>query len=263
MVLTNQSSLSDYIGQKRQEKKVLLMGHAVVGYPSIEENRAMLEIMKDAGVDIVELQMPFSEPIADGPAFVKANSGALESGMRVTTYFDFIRDAAGPQMPVLAMGYYNWPLRMGHEKFARSLQEAGGFGYIIPDLPPEEDSDLRQQCEPRGLTSVLLMTPTNSDERLGQIAAKAKGFVYCVARRGVTGRRTLVEDAFPFIERCRMATDLPLALGFGIRNGEDVRKLHGNVDIAIVGTQLLKTWEESKDEGYLKLLEELVDACRG
>ena len=263
MAFGKQISLGHYISQKRTEKKILLMGHAVVGYPSIEENRAMLEIMKDVGVDMVELQMPFSEPIADGPAFVKANNGAIERGLKVSTYLDFIRAVSGPQMPVLAMGYYNWAFRMGHEEFARSLQKVGVSGYIVPDLPPEDDGDLRGQCEPRGMTPILLMTPTNTDERLGQIAKRARGFVYCVARRGVTGSRTLVEDAFEFVARCRVATSLPLALGFGLRNGEDVRKLHGNVDIAIVGTHLLKTWKDSKDEGYRKLLEELVGACHG
>ena len=259
--LANRSPIGDYISDKRGDKKVLLMGHAVIGYPSIEENRAMLDIMEDVGVDIVELQMPFSEPIADGPAFVKANGGAIDGGVRVNTYFDFIRSVSRSRIQVVAMGYYNWPFRMGHENFARSLQEAGASGYIIPDLPPEDDADLRDQCESRGLKPILLMTPTNTDERLAQIAEQARGFVYCVSRRGVTGRRTLVEDAFEFVERCRMTTSLPLALGFGLRDGEDVRKLHGIVDIAIVGTQLLKTWEESKDSGYRKLLEELVAAC--
>ena len=255
------TKIGEHINERLKSKKVLLMGHVLVGYPSVEENRAMLQIMKEAGVDLVELQMPFSEPIADGPDFVKANHSAIENGMLHSTYLEFMRSVSELQILMVAMGYYNWPFTKGSEEFAKGLQESGALGYIVPDLPPEEDDELRTHCESRDISPILLMTPTNTDERLAEIAEKSEGFVYCVARKGVTGPRTTVEDAFEFVARCRRATPLPLALGFGLTKGEDIRKLHGQVEIAIVGTKLLQVWKVLGDEGYRNLLKELTAAC--
>jgi tryptophan synthase alpha chain len=248
-----------YIRQRLQRKRLLLMTHAVVGYPSLEANMAMLEAMQRADVDLVELQLPFSEPIADGPVFVRANQRALEAGMNWQRYFHFMQRAASSfDFKLLLMGYYNSIVQMGHERFCASVAEHGGSGFIVVDLPPEESGDLLQHADTHRLCPIVLMTPTNATSRLQEIARYARGFVYCVARKGVTGKPTHLDGSLEaFIARCRRATSLPLALGFGLRTGADLRRLHGLADIGIVGTALLETWEQGRGEQYERLLQDL------
>ena len=244
------------------DRRILLMTHLIVGYPSLEANRAMMRRMADHDVDLVELQMPFSEPVADGPTFVRANQEALSRGLTLDAYFDFFREAGElAAFPRLFMGYYNTVFRAGHAGFCRRLQEAGGSGLILPDLPYEEYGDLFDLGARHRLDPVLLMTPTNTAGRLSELGRRARGFVYAVARKGVTGRRTeLREELYGFLDTCRAATDLPLALGFGLRGGEDLGALHGRVEIGIVGSALLTAWEEGGEDGYSRLLGELAAA---
>ena len=255
--------MEDYIRQRLQRKRLLLMTHAIVGYPSFEANMAMLEAMQRADVDLVELQLPFSEPIADGPVFVRANQYALEAGVAWANYFAFMqRVTAAFDFKVLMMGYYNSILQMGHERFCACLAEHGGGGFIVADLPPEEADDLHQYAAAYQQAPIVMMTPVNSEPRLQQIAAKASGFVYCVARRGVTGRQTQVDEGLEaFIARCRSATSLPLALGFGLRTHQDLQRVKGLVDIGIIGTALLTAWEQGGAERYSALLQELTSAA--
>jgi len=259
MVMT---PLETYIRQRRQHKELLLMTHAVVGYPSLDANMAMLETMQRADVDLVELQLPFSEPIADGPVFVRANQRALEAGMNWERYFTFMQRAARAfDFKILLMGYYNSVLQMGHETFCACLAEHGGSGCIIADLPPEEAGSLLHHADTHQLSPIVIMTPTNSLSRLQEIARHARGFVYCVARKGVTGKQTHLDDSLEgFMTRCRGATSLPLALGFGLRTGADLRRLHGLADIGIVGTALLATWEQGGAMQYETLLQDLQAA---
>jgi tryptophan synthase alpha chain len=252
------SALETYIRERLQRKKLLLMTHAVVGYPSLEANMAMLEAMQRADADLVELQMPFSEPIADGPAFLRANQRALESGITWEQYFTFMQRAAARfDFKLLMMGYYNSVLRMGHETFCACLAEHGGNGFVLADLPPEEANDLYQQASTYQLAPIMLMTPTTPVSRLHQIAQHVRGFVYCVARKGVTGTRTTLDQSLEaFVARCRQATSVPLALGFGLQTGADLRHIQGLVDIGVVGTALLTTWEQGGAKQYDALLQE-------
>ena len=254
--------LEDYIRQRLQRKRLLVMTHAIVGYPSFEANMTMLEAMQRADVDLVELQLPFSEPIADGPVFVRANQCALEAGVAWENYFAFMQRATTAfDFKVLMMGYYNSILQMGHEQFCACLAEHGGGGFIVADLPPEEADDLHQYAAAYQQSPIVMMTPVNSEPRLREIASKASGFVYCVARRGVTGRHTQVDEGLEaFIARCRSATSLPLALGFGLRTHQDLQRVKGLVDIGIIGTALLTAWEQGGAERYGALLQELTSA---
>jgi tryptophan synthase alpha chain len=238
------------------------MTHAVVGYPSLEANMAMLEAMQRADVDLVELQLPFSEPIADGPMFVRANQGALEAGSTWESYFNFLQRAATAfDFKLLLMGYYNSVLQMGHARFCACLAEHGGSGFIIPDLPPEESGELLQHADTHQLCPIVLMTPTNAMPRLQAIARQARGFVYCTARKGVTGKQTHLDASLEaFMARCRRATSVPLGLGFGLRTGADLRRLHGLADIGIVGTALLAAWEQGGEAQYARLLYDLQAA---
>lgn len=256
------TGLESHVREQRAGKPLLLMAHAVVGYPSLDANWAMLEAMDAAGVDLVELQLPFSEPIADGPSFVRANHEAIRAGTTWTAYFDLMARASTRfRFPLLFMGYYNSVFRMGPERFCARLAGAGARGFITADLPPEEAADLHAVARAHALDPILLMTPASSPGRLAEIGRQASGFVYCIARKGVTGKKTdLSQGVDAFLARCRTATSLPLALGFGIRTPADVRDLRGLADIAIVGTAYLEVWEQQGPHGYREFPESLVTA---
>ena len=221
----------------------------------------MLEIMGEVGVDLVELQMPFSEPVADGPIFARANQSALEKGVSLEQYFDLMQRSTNQfAFPHLMMGYYNTAFRLGHLAYCDALSEGGSVGYILPDLPVDEGDELFELSRERELHPIQLMTPTNTDQRLADIGQRAAGFVYVVARRGVTGSRTEIDPGlFAFVDRCRQATDVPLALGFGLGSGADLKRLQGTVEVGIVGSQLLRVWEEEGETAYADLLRDLGD----
>jgi tryptophan synthase alpha chain len=258
-------NLQAYLHQRLQTKKLLLMAHAIVGYPSLEANWRMLEILQEAGVDLVELQMPFSEPIADGPLFVQANEQALKSGVHWPDYFDLMHRAAQTfDYPLLMMGYCNTAFVMGYDAFAERLAKSGGTGYIIPDLPFEEFGDLFSLSAQRELHPILICTPTNTEERLKAICEHGSGMLYCVARKGVTGKSTeLDSNVGAFLKRCRSYSPLPLGLGFGLSTPEDLRQIHGLADVAIVGSALLRAWESGGENAYRDYVHSLVDACQG
>lgn len=256
--------LERHVRERLTQKPLLLMAHVVVGYPSLDANWAMLEAMDAAGVDLVELQLPFTEPIADGPSFVKANHEAIQGGTPWRAYFELATRATTRfDFPILFMGYYNSVFRMGAERFCANLAEAGMRGFILADLPPEEATELNLMARARALDPILIMTPTNSPARLAEIAGQASGFVYCTARKGVTGSRTdLSQGVNAFLARCRAATSLPLGLGFGIKTAGDVRELRSRADIAIVGTACLEAWEGGGASGYRQFVKTLAAETR-
>ena len=253
-------NLTSHIRDRLESQRILLMTHVIVGFPSLEANWRMLEIMQEAGIDMVELQMPFSEPIADGPTFARANQMAIDRGIRLAQYFELVqRSAAAFEFPHLMMGYYNTVFRLGHAPFCQRLAASGACGYIVPDLPFEEYGDLTAISQEHGLSPILLMTPTNASERLAAIGQHARGFVYVVARKGVTGKQTALDQGLgDFVARCRRHTDLPLALGFGLRAGADLQQLQGTVEMAIVGSALLDAWEVGGEAGYRGFLQDLA-----
>ena len=242
--------LEQYLRERLQQKDLLLMTHVVCGYPSFEDNWRELEIMAEFGVDMVELQFPFSEPSADGPLFVKANQQAVADGVRPADCFEFMRKVSEHfPFKVLMMGYYNTAFKMGHETFITKLSAAGGCGYILPDLPVEEAGELHDLSKPEELAPIVLMTPTNTDARLKILGAAAEGFIYAVARKGVTGGQTeMGDDLKTFIAHCRQHTNLPIAVGFGVSQKSDLDFLRGKADIAIIGTAALKAWEDGGED---------------
>jgi len=252
--------LQAYIEERKKDKDLLVMAHVVCGYPSFEDNMQELEIMAEAGVDLVELQFPFSEPSADGPLFVKANEQSLKSGTTVDQCFDFMKRAS-ERFPfkILMMGYYNTAFKMGEEVFVNRIKASGGVGYILPDLPVEESSNLHKLSEQAGIEPIILMTPTSSDKRLAILGKASRGMVYVVARKGVTGSKTnMGDDVISLVERCRQHTDVPMGVGFGISCKADMDFLRGTADLAIVGTAALKTWESSGAEGLKVFFAELM-----
>lgn len=244
-----QVSLEKYLRARLQHKELLLMTHVVCGYPSFEDNWRELEIMAEFDVDMVELQFPFSEPSADGPLFVKANQQAIADGVRPTDCFEFMHKASAHfPFKVLMMGYYNTAFKMGAETFVNKLANAGGCGYILPDLPVEEAGELHQLSKAKDLAPIILMTPTNTEARLQILGDAASGFIYAVARKGVTGGQTEMDDNLnAFISRCRTHTRLPIGVGFGVRQKTDLDFLRGKAEIAIIGTAALQAWEEGRE----------------
>ena len=242
--------LENDLRQRLQAKPILLMTHLVLGYPSFEINRQVIAAMVDNGVDCIELQIPFSEPMADGPTILKANQDALEAGARVAECMEFAAEmAVTHDCHFLFMTYYNIVFRYGEERFLARAASMGIKGTIIPDLPPEEGERYLQLCRKYELAPILFFTPTSTDQRLARIAELASGFIYCVARRGVTGRKTeMNEDLAGYLSRCRQAASVPLAVGFGIRDREDIRMLEGQADMAVIGTRTIELVDDQGPE---------------
>ena len=234
--------LEAYILEQRKKKDILLMTHIVLGYPSFDDSIRIVDAMVASGVDLIELQIPFSEPMADGPVILHANQKALAAGSTVERCFDVAAELAKkhPSVPLLFMSYYNIAFSRGAENFAADTKRAGLCGAIIPDLPHEEGDAFFETMKAAGLEPVFLFSPNTSDARMQEIATRGSGFIYCIARKGVTGAQTEFSGLDEYLARCRKATQLPLALGFGVKSEKDVRELIGKVDIAVVGSQTIK-----------------------
>ncbi len=253
-------SLEAFIRQELSEKPILLMTHLVLGYPSLEENKKTLAAMVAAGVELIELQIPFSEPSADGPILVRANAQSLERGTKVEDCMEFAQELCRefPKTTFLFMTYYNILYKRGVSLFLEQAQAAGIKGLIIPDLPWEEAGEVIQGSKQRGLSNILIFTPTHQPNRLALLGAHSQGLVYCVGRRGVTGQKTDFSPALAAqIALYRQHTRLPLALGFGVAGKEDVDFLVGKADIAVIGTKLIQLHQEAGAQGVGAFLSEL------
>jgi tryptophan synthase alpha chain len=243
--------LESYISNTLEKKKILLMTHIVLGYPSFEDSFKLVESMVSAGVDLMELQIPFSEPTADGPVIVQANQKALEQGATVVKCLDLAgKISATFEIPFLIMSYYNVLFKYGVDTFAADMFDAGLRGAIVPDLPPEAGQAYLDAMKKHDLAPILLFSPTTSPERMQYIASFAKGFIYCVARKGVTGENTdFSEELSAYLEDCRNNTSLPLAIGFGIKSKSDIDFLKAKADIAVMGSQTIRIMEQQGIDG--------------
>jgi tryptophan synthase alpha chain len=236
------------------------MTHIVIGYPTLEGSLEIVRTMVEAGVDLMELQIPFSEPIADGPVILKANQAALANGVTVDQCLDFGRRVARRfPIPFLYMTYCNILFKHGVERFAEGMQAAGLKGAIVPDLPPEEAADYLDAMRRNRLSPIFIYAPTSSDARMNTIARVADGFVYCVARKGVTGDKTAFSQQIgDNLARCWTATHLPLALGFGVKDKADVDFLTGKADIAVIGSQTLRIVENHGVDAVGRFIRQIV-----
>ena len=226
-----------------RDAKIKLMTHAVVGYPDMTSSSRILRAMADSGADFIEAQLPFSDPIADGPSIVEANHVALRSGSRTLACIETLaRLRAETDLPILVMSYVNPLLAHGIEAILRRIAEAGHDGLIDPDWPDDEpELGLGEKCGAAGLALVPLIAPSTSLDRAHSLAAASKSpFVYAVTRLGVTGRRTqLEESALERLSKLRARTGKYVAAGFGIRERSQVEALAGHADCAIVGSALV------------------------
>jgi tryptophan synthase alpha chain len=235
-------ALETYLKNRLKEKDILLMTHIVLGYPTLDDSFKIIKAMVEAGVDLMELQIPFSEPIADGPVILNANQMALKNGTTVRACLGIVRKAAQTfDIPFLIMSYYNIIFKSGADQFVENMAHQGLKGAIIPDLPPDEGGAYIDAMKQHNLSPIIIFSPTTPLNRMKYLSQFADGFVYCVARKGVTGAGTSFSDELTaYLERCRQATSLPLALGFGVKEKSEIDFLKGKVDIAVIGTQTIR-----------------------
>jgi len=242
--------LEQILRQRKEEKDILLMTHIVLGYPSFEANREIIRQMVENGVDCIEMQIPFSEPMADGPVILKANQDSLANGTTVSQCLAFGAEmTATHDIPFLFMTYYNILFKHGEEQFFAEAKKANIKGLIIPDLPPEMGTQFFRLAQATGIAPILIYAPTSTPERMATLDSFGQGFIYCVARRGVTGKKSSLDSDFTsYLDRCRKSTRLPIAVGFGIQNRDDIETLKGCADIAVIGSQTIRLVDEHGPE---------------
>jgi tryptophan synthase alpha chain len=251
--------LERYIKDRLAQRDLLLMTHIVLGHPDFDTSLRLIETMVRAGVDLMELQIPFSEPIADGPVILRANQEALNCGATVERCFELASQVTQRfDLPFLFMTYYNVVFRKGVETFARRMCAARMKGAIVPDLPPEEGADYLKAMTENALAPIFIFSPNTKATRMKELARHGRGFIYCVARKGVTGSETAFSNELTdYLARARAATSLPLAVGFGVKEKRDVDFLRGKADIAVVGSETLRVLDKHGVEGVGTFLKSL------
>jgi tryptophan synthase alpha chain len=210
----------------REAGRPLLMPYAVGGYPDAAGCLRIVDCYLQNGADLVELGIPFSDPLADGPVIQGASQVALRSGVRPGDVLDIAGEASKRGAKLVLLSYLNTILAFGPERFFERCQSSGVLGVVVPDVPVEEAAELQATAKARGVDVILLAAPTSTDERLARIAAAASGFIYCVSNTGVTGARSSLRQDLPdFIARLRRHTDLPLSVGFGVSTVEQLAEV--------------------------------------
>ncbi len=234
--------LEEQLQSTLENKDILLMTHIVLGYPSFETNREVIKQMVENGVDCIEMQIPFSEPMADGPVILKANQDSIASGTTIEECLQFGEEMASLyNIPFLFMTYYNIVFKYGEKAFFDRTSKANIKGLIIPDLPPEQGKDFYSLADAHNISPILIYAPTSTDARMKELDTHARGFIYCVARRGVTGKKSeFGEDFYLYLERCKKATQKPIAVGFGIQDRNDIVALLGKADMAVIGSETIR-----------------------
>lgn len=230
--------------------RAALMPYYTLGYPDAETSLAVIEAAAHAGADLLELGIPFSDPLADGPTIQRSTQVALGGGTTVARCLEMVAGLRerGVEQPLLLMGYFNPVLAFGVRRFVKVAAQAGADGFIIPDLPPEEGGEVETACREEGLALVYLLAPTSTPERIAQVAGRSTGFIYLVSLTGVTGaRRALPPDLGAFIRRVREESSAPLAIGFGISTPEQARLVGEMADGVIVGSAVINTVDRSTD----------------
>jgi tryptophan synthase alpha chain len=229
-------------------RRAALMPYMMGGFPDMETSRRIGEAYVDGGADLIELGVPFTDPLADGPVIQAAGTAALRAGATTHEVLAVGR-ALAERVPVVAMVYANLVMARGLERFADDLAAHGIAGLIVPDLPLEESDQVGEACAAAGLALVPLVAPTTPDERMARIGARARGFVYAVSVTGTTGERASLSDTFGgIVARAKAATEVPVALGFGIATPEQAREAaDAGADGVIVGSRLVRAAAEADD----------------
>jgi tryptophan synthase alpha chain len=241
------SRLAEAFTRVRSSGQPGLVTYVTAGDPSLDKTAGILQALDRGGADVLEVGVPFSDPLADGPVIQRATERALAAGATLSNVLDLIaRLRADLRPPIVIFSYANPILRLGAERFADRAREAGVSGVLVLDLPIEEADDFRALLAKRGIDTILLLSPTTTDDRLRKAAALGSGFLYAISRLGVTGARDRIADgAREMVERIRRISGLPIALGFGISTPAHVREVGQWADAAVVGSALVSVVAEA------------------
>ena len=247
------SRISRRFAELREAGEMGVVAYITAGDPFLGATQRFVEGLAEAGADVIELGIPFSDPLADGPTIQRASERALKSGTTLEGVLGLVRrirnaHSAARDVPIVLFSYYNPILQMGLEQFARSAARAEADGVLVTDLTPEESDDYRRILEAHRLDTIFLAAPTSTDDRLAHIARCSSGFLYLISRTGVTGAKDALPDDLPaLLRRARQVTDLPIAVGFGISLPGHVSILGGLADAAVVGSALVSEIEKAPD----------------
>lgn len=257
------SHIQETFSRAKTEGRAAFMPFFTVGYPDYPTSLDALCALAEAGADALEVGMPFSDPLADGPVIQHASQIALNNGIKIKDCVRAIKElrTRGVTIPLILMGYLNPLLNYGLSRLVEDSVEAGADGFIIPDLPPEEALELHEHTVQAGMGQIPLIAPNTHPDRVKQVAQTARGFVYLVSVTGVTGaRETLPNDLRDYIQRTRAQTDLPLAVGFGISTPEQAHLVAAHADGVIVASALIRLMEQ-KGLGAVKALAGAISAA--
>ncbi|UYN94452.1 MAG: tryptophan synthase subunit alpha [Enhydrobacter sp.] len=272
------SRITKRFADLKADKRAGLVAYITAGDPNVEVSYQILKGLPAAGADLIELGMPFTDPMADGPSVQLAGQRALKAGIKVDATFDMVRrfrkDTGDNDTPILLMGYFNLLYRRGVERFCKEAAAAGVDGFILVDLPPEEADELKPHASRVGLDTVLLTAPTTDDKRLPAVLKYASGFVYFVSVLGVTGTKSATEEAVrTHVERIKRHTKLPVSVGFGIKTPDQAAAVARHADAAVVGSAIVDRVKAGLDEhgrakpdlvpGVLAYVKALADGVRG
>ncbi len=244
---STETRISRRFEELRRKGELGLVAYITAGDPTLDATERIVLALAEAGADVIELGVPFSDPLADGPTIQRASERALRSGTTLAGVIELVvRLRKGTDVPLVLFSYFNPVLQMGVEKFADTAARAGADGVLITDLTPEEAGDYRRAVHARGLDTIFLAAPTSTDTRLERIAESSSGFLYLISRMGVTGAREALPDDLPaLVRRARAKTALPIAVGFGISQPGHVSILGGLADAAVVGSALVEEIERA------------------
>jgi len=231
---------------KRARRKGFIP-YLTAGDPDIGTTKRLILELDRRGADIIELGVPFSDPMADGPVIQRASERALRNRVGAGDCLELVRDIRKEsQIPIVLFSYFNPLLALGPDSMAHSLQNAGVDGVLVTDLVPEEAHEFRSGMQARGIDTVFLVAPTSTDERIRLVAEASTGFIYALSRAGVTGvRQSLSEAAASLVHRVRRFSELPIAVGFGVSTAEQVREVWQHADAAVVGSRIVAEIEEN------------------
>jgi tryptophan synthase alpha chain len=233
----------------RAEGRSALVGYLPAGFPSVAGSIAALRVMVEAGCDVIEIGLPYSDPVMDGPTIQTAAHQALEGGVRTADALKVVEAVAQTGVPTLVMTYWNPIERYGVERWAADLAAAGGAGMITPDITPDHGGEWIAAADAHDLDKVFLVAPSSTDERIAMTTAACRGFVYATAVMGVTGARTTTSElAAPLVARTRAATDLPIGVGLGVSNGDQAAEVARHADGVIVGSAFVRALLDHADD---------------
>lgn len=262
MSLTGNEALKRRLEYIKENKKIGLMTHTVIGYPNFDEAEKLLLAMEEGGADFIELQIPFSDPIADGSTILTANHKALEAGVGSADSMRFMeRMSSKLSVPLIFVTYANVPFRYGLDSFCRDAANAGAAGIIAPDLPYDDDEGLAEAAGKSGLSVVPVISSVISDERLKAISAGKPPIIYCTARLGITGSETKIgNELTAFLERVRSVSGSSPVVGFGISQGSHIEALIGYADAAVIGSKILNVYNDGGIAAVEDFLKEMSKA---